>query len=69
MKSPKNKYRTEIAFSKPIPGVGSVLSMTSITPSPNIGHIEAMARKNKVKIIVRTYENRAEYPQFKWVLL
>jgi hypothetical protein len=69
MRSPKNKYRIEFDYSKPLKGIGSFCSFTTdnVDTSTNvIEHYLQMARQNKVNVTVTIKENTDVYPKFNW---
>ena len=71
-KSPKNKFRIEFNYSKPLKDIGSVCSFgrMSIDDLENDNfykHYANMAKRNNVKFTVKILENKAEFPQFNWV--
>jgi len=69
LRSPKNKFRIEFFYSKPLKGVGSYCSITSddVDKSSNvISHYTNMAKRNNVSITVTIFENKKVYPCFEW---
>lgn len=66
--SPKNKYRAQITYSRPLKGVGSVISVTADdleTLDSRIAYYTRNLRKNETCNITR-WVNADEYPAFDW---
>jgi hypothetical protein len=69
LRSPKNKFRIEFNYSKPLKHVGSCCSITTndVEKSSNfIDHYVQMARQNNVSLTVTVRENKKVYPEFDW---
>lgn len=69
LRSPKNKFRIEFSYSKPLEGIGSSCSITSndVEKSSNfIDHYVQMAKQNNVSVTVTVKENKKVYPEFDW---
>ena len=69
LRSPKNKFRIEFNYSKPIEGIVSSCSITTndVEKSSNfIDHYVQMAKQNKVSVTVTVKENKKIYPDFDW---
>jgi len=69
LRSPKNKFRIEFNYSKPLEGIGSSCSITSndVEKSANfIEHYTNIAKQNNVSVTVIVLENKKVYPQFDW---
>lgn len=64
--SPRNKFRAEIHFSKPLKGIGSVVSITADSIEQLNCYIKTM---NYKKCHVVIYENKLQYPSFNWVVV
>ena len=70
LRSPKNNFRIEFNYSKPLEGIGSSCSITSndVEKSSNfIDHYVQMAKQNNVSVTVTVKENKKVYPDFEWV--
>ena len=68
-KSPKNKYRASVTYSKPLKGIGSVSSATANEIDILKSHIQFyidQAKKNKATCFIQIYENLKQYPKFDW---
>lgn len=66
MNSPKNKFRIEITFNKPLIGIGSVVSYTANSVEQLDAYVKAMNCK-KCHVVIQ--ENKENYPKFKWVTI
>ena len=68
-KSPKNKYRVEMNYGKPLDGIGSATSITTNSTDENQPHIQHhidQAKRNNTTLDVRWLENKKTYPEFEW---
>ena len=68
-KSPKNKYRASVYYSKPIEGIGSGYSATANDIEDLKAHIQfhiKQAQKNKTTCFITIFENLKKYPSFDW---
>ena len=68
-KSPKNKYRASITYSKPLKGIGSASSATANEVVDLKSHIQYhidQAHKNKATCFITIYENLKQFPKFDW---
>lgn len=68
-RSPKNKFRIEFNYSKPLEGIGSSCSITSddLEKSANfIEHYVSMGKRAHVSTTVTVKENKKVYPEFDW---
>lgn len=66
MHSPRNKFRAEIHFDKPLKGIGSVVSFTADSIGQLESYIKAMNYK-KCHVVIQ--ENKLQYPSFNWVVV
>jgi len=69
LRSPKNKFRIEFNYSKPLEGIGSSCSITSndVEKSSNfIDQYIQIAKQNNVSVTVTARENKKVYPEFDW---
>lgn len=71
-KSPKNKFRVEINYSKAIKGIGSVcsfgtMSIANLESNNFYKHYIELAKNNDVDCTVKVLENKATFPEFNWV--
>ena len=64
--SPKNTYRVQINYDKPLKGLGSVTSYGGMT----IEQVESLAigevKRNKMGAYITIMHNAAGYPNFDW---
>jgi len=68
-KSPKNKYRASVTYSKALKGIGSVSSATANEIDDLKAYIRFyidQAHRNKATCFVQIYENLKKYPEFDW---
>ena len=68
-KSPKNKYRASVTYSKVLKEIGSVSSATANEIDVLKSHIQfyiEQAKKNKAKCFITISENLKQYPEFDW---
>ena len=68
-RSPKNKYRIEIHFSKPLNGIGNVTSITANEIEAASNHIKLFtdqAHRIKATCLISIWENLKSYPEFDW---
>jgi len=68
-KSPENKYRASVSYSKALKGIGSVSSATANEIDELKSHIRfyiEQAKKNKAKCFITISENLKKYPEFDW---
>jgi hypothetical protein len=68
-KSPKNKIRAAITYSKPLKGIGSASSATANDVSVLKGHIQFhidQAHRNNTTCLITISENLKQYPDFDW---
>ena len=68
-KSPKNKYRASVTYSKALKGIGSANSATANEVVDLKSYIQFyidQAHRNKATCFVRIYENLKKYPFFDW---
>ena len=68
-KSPKNKYRAEVSYSKSLKGIGSVSSATANNINELKQHIQfyiKQAHRNDATCFVAISENTKQYPEFNW---
>ena len=68
-KSPKNKYRASVYYSKTLKGIGSVTSATANEVVDLKSHVRfyiEQAHRNKATCFVTIYENLKKYPFFDW---
>ena len=68
-KSPKNKYRASVTYSKALKGIGSESSATANEINDLKSHIQFyidQAHRNKVTCFITIFENLKQYPLFKW---
>lgn len=65
--SPKNKYRGEICFQRPIEGIGSVISYKAMTIEEIERWAESTVRGAKMNAHLVIEENKQTYPKFEWV--
>ena len=68
-KSPKNKYRASVTYSKALKEIGSVSSATANEIDylkAYIQHYIDQAHRNKAKCFITIYENTKQYPEFNW---
>lgn len=69
-KSPKNRFRVEITYSKAISEIGSVSSVSGSTIEEVKNRLDFyinQAERNGAKCHVVITENLATYPEFNWV--
>lgn len=69
MNSPKNKFRYQLTYGKPLKGIGSVSSFTSNHLDENhnvIKHHANQAKKNNTTLNVVVLENKKVYLGFDW---
>lgn len=64
--SPKNAYRVEIHFEKPVKGLGSSVSYTSddVEGCERLATMQAGKEKN---VYVKIMKNEDVFPKFNWV--
>lgn len=64
--SPKNAYRVEIHYNKPVNGLGSGVCFTSPTLEgcESLAMMQAGKEKN---VYVKIMKNESDYPKFNWV--
>lgn len=62
--SPKNRFRVQVTFDRPQPGIGSVVSYTSNSTKELISLAEAAAKGRPATLEI--FENYEEYPRFDW---
>ena len=68
-KSPKNKYRASVTYSKALKGIGSVTSATANEIDVLKSHIQFyidQAHRNKATCFITISENLKQYPFFDW---
>ena len=68
-KSPKNKYRATVTYSKALPGIGSVSSATAnevVDLKSRVQFYIDQAYRNKATCFITIYENLKKYPEFNW---
>lgn len=68
-KSPKNKFRAAITYSKPLSEIGSCSSATANSIDDLKAHIQYyidQANRNKVTCNIVISENMKQYPEFEW---
>ena len=68
-KSPKNKYRASVTFSKALKGIGSASSATANEIDELKSHIQFyidQAHRNKATCFITISENLKKYPEFDW---
>ena len=68
-KSPKNKYRASVSYSKPIKEIGSVTSATANEIDELKSYIQFyidQAKKNKATCFITISENLKQFPEFDW---
>jgi len=68
-RSPKNHFRVELNYSRPLAGIGSASSFTCNEMDekhPMLQHHTEQAGRNGVALSVRWLENKATYPAFDW---
>ena len=69
-KSPKNKFRASITYSKALTEIGSSSSATANSVDDlkaYIQHYIDQAHNNSAKCTIVISENKSEYPLFNWV--
>lgn len=69
MNSPKNKFRYQLTYGKPLKGIGSKISFTSNELDENhnvIKHHANQAKRNNTTLDVVILENKDFYPDFDW---
>jgi len=69
MKSPKNKFRYELTYGKPLKGISSTTSFTGNKLDENhpmIKHHKEQAKRNKTTLKVVVLENKKNFPEFDW---
>jgi len=72
LRSPKNKFRIEFNYSKPVKGLGSSCFITSNEVekySNMIDHYIQMAKRNNVSVSITVKENKKTYPEFDWQII
>jgi hypothetical protein len=64
--SPKNPYRVEIVFNKPVKGLGSVVSFTAenLEGARNLAFSQVVIAK--MQAYIRIFLNKDQYPAFNW---
>lgn len=69
--SPKNKFRIQFNYAKPIKEIGSVVSYTTNTIEDIVRSTQFVDRAKRAKdgAIATVYENKAQYPEFDWVVV
>lgn len=68
-KSPKNKYRATVSYSKALKGIGSVSNATANDIDVLKSYIQyyiEQAKKNKAKCFITISKNLKKYPEFSW---
>ena len=68
-KSPKNKYRASVSYSKALKEIGSASSATANEIDDLKAYIRFyidQAHRNKATCFVQIYENLKKYPEFDW---
>ncbi len=68
-KSPKNKYRASITYSKALTEIGSVSSATANEIEDLKAYIQFyidQANQNKATCFITISENLKQYPEFNW---
>ena len=68
-KSPNNKYRASITYSKALTEIGSVSSATANEIEDLKAYIQNyidQAHRNKATCLITISENLNEYPSFNW---
>ena len=68
-KSPKNKFRAEVTYSKALAEIGSTSSATANEIEDLKKYIKlyiAQAHRNKATCLITISENLKQYPQFDW---
>ena len=68
-KSPENKYRASISYSKALKGIGSASSATANEIDELKSHIQfyiKQAHRNKATCFITISENLKQYPKFNW---
>lgn len=69
LKSPKNKYRASVSYSKAIKEIGSVSSATANEIDVLKSHIQYyidQAHRNKATCFITISKNLKQYPEFDW---
>lgn len=69
--SPKNKFKIEFNYNKPLSGIGSVASfktmnILNVKQSSHYSHYASMA-KDGARVIIR--ENKKTFPEFDWQIV
>lgn len=69
--SPKNRFRIQFNYAQPAPEIGSVSSYTtnSIEDIERSPQFVDRAKRAKDGAIATVYENKAQYPEFDWVVV
>ena len=68
-KSPKNKYRASITYSKALTEIGSASSATANEIADLKGYIQFyidQAHRNNATCLITISENLKQYPEFNW---
>ena len=65
--SPKNRYRGEISFQRPLEGIGSIVSYKAMTIEEIERWAENTVKAAKVNAYLVIEENKQTYPKFEWV--
>ena len=68
-KSPKNKYRASVSYSKALKGIGSVSNATAnevVDLKSYIQYYIDQAHRNKAKCFITISKNLKKYPDFDW---
>jgi len=68
-KSPKNKYRASVTYSKALKEIGSVSSATANEVDDLKAHIQFhidQAHRNKATCFITISENLKQFPEFDW---
>lgn len=65
--SPKNKFRGELSFERPLDGIGSIMSYKAMTIDEIEQWADSTVKAAKVNAYLVIEENKQTYPKFEWV--